>query len=685
MARDSGLLQNPPVTIEDWPEPDLDIYDNEDGLADELPADDPNRDPEFMEEEFQPRLDPILEPRLTAEEMCQILDLHLGDLAEDEWMDMYSRHITNKDRNTLKILATRLRTHFSRQTWDDLRLGVCKDLNIPSEFIAWWCLKILSGLETSEYNCCINSCCCFLGKYKDMGRCPFCQADRYNTRGQARRSFHYTPLIPQLCGLFQSRGMASKLQYRVQAEQRHDPSVMEDVFDGANYRSLRQTQLCPNHEYRLFDNLEDIALGFSTDGLSLFQRRRRGYSTAWPLIFINYNLHPGICTCLENVLCVGIIPGPRQCKDLNSFLIPLLKELLDLEDGVETTGLSPEVPNMIKHWTGKFKGLDKGWGNYKISEENWNIVGQLTTQATRTIPSAFVGTIPNIASDGGLFKAEAHVFWIQYLAPILLHDVLPAQYYHHLLLLREIVLRCLQLQITSAQIDGLKVMVNQWITQYEEYCYQFNAMRLPTCPLTIHALVHLPYYIRRTGPLWASWVFVMERFCGSLLPAVLNRVRPYEHLDNYVQRRAQMQIVSKVYNLPSLAKPYVHLRYENGVEMSSRKTGYPEFPDIVLGAPVNKRIPLDTQLLNQLTWYFGIVYHGELRERINRDSVDRYGRFHITGDGDRICTANLIDNDPIAQDNSYIKYDLLPDGNAAYRNREDIPFHETQYGRVLDV
>lgn len=64
----------------------------------------------------------------------------------------------------------------------------------------------------------------------------------------------------------------------------------------------------------------------------------------------------------------------------------------------------------------------------------------------------------------------------------------------------------------------------------------------------------MPEYIRRTGPLWASWAFVMERFCGHLLaPAVKNRVRPYENLDNYVQRRAQMQIVARVFDMPSLA------------------------------------------------------------------------------------------------------------------------------------
>jgi hypothetical protein len=467
------------------------------------------------------------------------------------------------------MLATRLRTHFSRQTWDDLRRGVCKDLAIPSEYIAWRRLRILAELETSVYDCCINSCCCYLGKYKDLVECPFCHEARYNSHGNARRHFRYTPLTPQLQGLFQNQLMAEKLRYRSKAEQEYDPDVVQDVFDGDHYRSLRQTQLHPpNGEYRIFDNPEDLALGISTDGFTLFKRRRRGLSTAWPVIIINYNLHPKIRTHLENVICIGVIPGPKQPKDLNSFLIPLLEELLALEDGIESSGISPEgdgycfllrafiilgfgdipaiakmllikahnaltpcracyiqgvlcqlernaiyyvpltapdtripfpidllpmrtheqtllflgqldqlngprqnaarerlsrecgivgrsifthlksvdlassfpydimhllfenlVPNMIRHWTGEFKGLDEGTGTYQLAPLEWESVGKLTAQATRTIPSAFVGTLPNIATDRNLYKAEAYAFWIQYAAPILLAGRLPEQYY----------------------------------------------------------------------------------------------------------------------------------------------------------------------------------------------------------------------------------------------------------------
>jgi hypothetical protein len=83
--------------------------------------------------------------------------------------------------------------------------------------------------------------------------------------------------------------MATKLRYRANVEGEYNP----DVFDEENYHSLRGTRLHPDDEYRIFSNPEDIALGISTDGFTLFKRRQRGFSTAWPIILINYNLHCG--------------------------------------------------------------------------------------------------------------------------------------------------------------------------------------------------------------------------------------------------------------------------------------------------------------------------------------------------------------------------------------------------------
>ncbi|KAG8687803.1 hypothetical protein FRC09_013270, partial [Ceratobasidium sp. 395] len=84
---------------------------------------------------------------------------------------------------------------------------------------------------------------------------------------------------------------------------------------------------------------------------------------------------------------------------------------------------------MILHWTGEFKELDAGTGAYEIDKEEWKKVGKLTAKATKTIPGFFVGTLPDIAQDANLFKAEGFGFWIQHLAPILLANRLPEPYY----------------------------------------------------------------------------------------------------------------------------------------------------------------------------------------------------------------------------------------------------------------
>ncbi|CEL55918.1 hypothetical protein RSOLAG1IB_01930 [Rhizoctonia solani AG-1 IB] len=827
-----GLRRNPPVTIEEWPDID-DLGSDKASDEDEpVPADGLDCDPPFTERETLPGFDPIDEPLLTDEEMLEILEMELGDFEEsDEWINMYERLISTRDRTILQFLATRLCTHFSRQTYDDLRHGACSSLKIPSEFIAWRRLRILSDLETRTYDCCVNSCVCFLGKYRNLRSCPFCKEARFNLANAPRRLFRYSPLIPQLCALFQDPEMAEKLGYRALCDKIREDGLIQDVFDSEHYLRLRKTLLHPEGNCYFFDNPCDIALGVSTDGFTLFKRRRRGLSTAWPIIIINYNLHPRIRNRLENVICVGVIPGPKQCKDLNSFLVPLVDELLELESGVECLfahgagaasskfvfrafliilfgdipaiakllmmkghnaikpcracliqgilcqlernsvyyvpmalpgqgnntltyadlqlrshqqlldqleqmesaptksrqkqlaqeyGLNSRsifahlrsidlslcapydamhllfenlVPNMIRHWTGQFKGLDQGSGSYQLTKEQWETIGKLTAVVGRTIPSLFVGTLPNIAQDGHLYKAEAYSFWFQYLAPILLCGRLKEPYYSHVILMRDIMALILQLEITHADIDRLQDMINTWVRNYEQLYYQYEYTRLPACPLTIHALLHLPSYIRQTGPLWASWAFVMERFCGHLLPAVKNRTLPYQHLDNYVQRRAQMQIVSRLYGLPSLAKPKVNYSNIQNENISSHETIYPQFPAIVLGRPVNKDVNFarDPQLLNQMTKYFGTIYgrrfRGGIGERIDSKSVVRYGRMRLAGDGDKIRTARLIDNERTGtvRDNSYVKYDLLPDRNARFRYRPDEPIRRTQYGRLLDI
>jgi len=52
------------------------------------------------------------------------------------------------------------------------------------------------------------------------------------------------------------------------------------------------------------------------------------------LIIFNYNLPPDVRFHINNILALGVIPGPKKPIDADSFLWPLLQELFKLSVGV---------------------------------------------------------------------------------------------------------------------------------------------------------------------------------------------------------------------------------------------------------------------------------------------------------------------------------------------------------------
>ena len=57
--------------------------------------------------------------------------------------------------------------------------------------------------------------------------------------------------------------------------------------------------------------------------------------------------------------------------------------------------------------------------------------------------------------------------------------------------------------------------------------YQYSPSHLPTCPLTIHALLHVADGMKAAGPVWTYWAFPMEQFCGQLLPHIRSQRHPF--------------------------------------------------------------------------------------------------------------------------------------------------------------
>ncbi|KAJ3494279.1 hypothetical protein NLJ89_g10843 [Agrocybe chaxingu] len=201
----------------------------------------------------------------------------------------------------------------------------------------------LSGFKPEIYHCCPNSCCCYVGPHADLEVCPFCNEGRYRPgTTKPRKTFTYIPLVPRLKTFALNQKLAKTMQYR------HDyhsgfhqmglsaqDGITADIFDGSHYKNLCQQNIKVGQRVvpdKYFSDARDVALGLSTDGFAPFNKRQK---TAWPLIIFNYNLPPDLRFHVENIMALGIIPGPRKPKDIDSFLWPFMQELFRLAQGVQ--------------------------------------------------------------------------------------------------------------------------------------------------------------------------------------------------------------------------------------------------------------------------------------------------------------------------------------------------------------
>jgi hypothetical protein len=154
------------------------------------------------------------------------------------------------------------------------------------------------------------------------------------TWARALQAFHPSQVISGCADVFLANSrLAVQMQYRATGHE-HEEGIIRDVFDCHCYRSLLPRRVEVNGkkcQHRFFSDGRDVALGFSTDGFAPFKKRKQ---TAWPLLIFNYNLPPEIRFHMENIICLGVVPGPRKPHDFDSFLWLLVEELLRLELGV---------------------------------------------------------------------------------------------------------------------------------------------------------------------------------------------------------------------------------------------------------------------------------------------------------------------------------------------------------------
>ncbi|KAJ3912075.1 hypothetical protein F5877DRAFT_2090, partial [Lentinula edodes] len=185
--------------------------------------------------------------------------------------------LTKEELATMRHFALKVETHMTDETFAKLPFA-CQN----EEFDSWKLTKAqaqsLSGFIPEVYDCCLNSCICYVGPHASKLQCPYCKENRYHADGKtARKHFTYLPIIPRLCSYYRSMSMIDKLKYR--GSYVHLPGgPIRDVMDGSHYQHLcKQRVIVDGQEllHTFFSDSRDIMFGLSTDGFAPWKHRKK--------------------------------------------------------------------------------------------------------------------------------------------------------------------------------------------------------------------------------------------------------------------------------------------------------------------------------------------------------------------------------------------------------------------------
>ena len=152
--------------------------------------------------------------------------------------------------------------------------------------------------------------------------CTECGANRASKQAHEER-YQYLPVIPRIRAMVQDCESCEQL-YSYRRLRSSDGGIFTDYFDGECYK-----ELCGRYGGEACMS-NDVFILASTDGFAPY--KNRNYDM-WSVAALNFNLPPHLRYAPQNVMPLSFIPGPSQPKNLQSFLLPFVREMRRAADG----------------------------------------------------------------------------------------------------------------------------------------------------------------------------------------------------------------------------------------------------------------------------------------------------------------------------------------------------------------
>ncbi|XP_060202678.1 uncharacterized protein LOC132631095 [Lycium barbarum] len=234
------------------------------------------------------------------------------------------------------------------------------------------------GLSYKKIHACPNDCMLYRGEDKERQECKRYGTSRWKVNAkknfssdleahkkktlQPAKVLRYFPLIPRLQRLFMSSKTSTDMRW-------HSVDCHKDGL----LRHPRDAEAWKFFDFTFPEFSQDprnVRLALASDGFNPFGHMSANHSI-WPVVLIPYNTPPWVCMKQSNFILSMIILGMKMSvNDIDVYLQPLIDELNELWDGVQTfDALSTETFKMraALMWTiSDFPGYGilSGWSTY---------------------------------------------------------------------------------------------------------------------------------------------------------------------------------------------------------------------------------------------------------------------------------------------------------------------------------
>ncbi|XP_060170851.1 uncharacterized protein LOC132601805 [Lycium barbarum] len=237
----------------------------------------------------------------------------------------------------VKLLHLKCLNHWSNKSMDEL-LSFFKEVLPEGSFVPksfYEAKKVLCdlGLGYTKIDACQNDCILYWHDYVNAQSCPKCGKSRWKSEGHkgkkvAHKVLRHFPIKPRLQRLYMEKETAKKMRWH--KEENIDDGVLRHPSDSIEWKSF-------NERHPTFSTeLRNVRLGLASDGFQPYGNMSSNHSI-WPVVLVTYNFPPWDCMKNPYFMMTLLIPGPKcPGNDIDVYLQPMIEELKELWDGVET-------------------------------------------------------------------------------------------------------------------------------------------------------------------------------------------------------------------------------------------------------------------------------------------------------------------------------------------------------------